>query len=791
MARPRKDRSTSRRAVFVVGLLLLAAAAAIPLLTRRKSSPKTNSSSVQKEPASEPDDRAVFSAYGGSPSCKSCHEQEFRLWENSHHGLAERLVSTNEDAVAFSPPKSIHHGTQTSQALTTNRQFQLITMALDGQPTPFTVQRAIGVTPLRQFLIGAPGSRFQVTELAFDPSRDEWFDVYGEEDRRPGEWGHWTGRGMTWNVMCAACHNTRLRKHYDETTDSYATTMAEMSVGCEACHGPMAAHNQWQAANATRPGNASVPPAKDPTILRLTREQSLDTCGSCHSRRAELTGEFVPGQKFADDYALSIPDGSDLFYPDGQVRDEDYEFTAFLGSRMHAAGVRCIDCHEPHSGKTRLAGNNLCMSCHASGISVSLAQRNARQPDELIAAPAPKIDPTTHSRHEAGKAGDSCVDCHMPVTTYMQRHPRHDHGFTIPDPLLTKEFGIPNACGRCHKDRNAEWAIANVEKWYGNRMKRPSRDRSQILARARAGDSASPGKLVQLLQTETNGFWRAVSAGFLRRWVAESNVAAALVAGAQDPDPLVRAMSIRGLEPLVQDSGSDPGAAAALPVRKALNDQARAVRIDAAWALRRTLDTNSKAGRDLLAYLRVNGDQPSGAMQTGVFTMDRGDDAEAVRFLNRAVLWDTNSAPPHHALAVTLSALGRSQQAARELQTACRLAPRDAELRFKLGLALNEIGNSEGAREALSEAVKLDPQFAQAWYNLGLAHNLTGDTEQALRSLLRAESLDGNAPQIPYARATILARLGRVDEARAAARRALEIRPDYAEASALLQSLAQ
>ena len=46
-----------------------------------------------------------------------------------------------------------------------------------------------------------------------------------------GEWGHWTGRGMTWNFMCASCHNTRLRKNYQESSDTYKTAMAEMGVG--------------------------------------------------------------------------------------------------------------------------------------------------------------------------------------------------------------------------------------------------------------------------------------------------------------------------------------------------------------------------------------------------------------------------------------------------------------------------------------------------------------------------------------------------------------------------------
>ncbi len=567
---------------------------------------------------------------------------------------------------------------------------------------------------------------------------------------------------MTWNTMCAACHNTRLRKHYDATTDSYSTTMAEMGVGCEACHGPMAAHNAFQLKKEAKPGG------HDPTLRRLDRDQMFSVCGSCHSRRAELTGDFFPGESFFDHYALSIPDETDLFYPDGQIRDEDYEFNAFLGSRMKAAGIRCIECHEPHSGKTRVAGNDLCMVCHAAPTPT-----------------APKIDPATHTHHQPGSKGANCVDCHMPQTVYMQRHSRHDHGFTIPDPLLTKQLGIPNACARCHSDRGVDWTIEAAQKWYGERMNRPARARAQLLARARNGDAGSADGLLRLLRGETNSFWRAVSVNLLRRWAALPAVTAALLSSAGDPDPLVRAMSVRALEPLAQPANPP----VQLALRNRLNDPLRSVRIDAAWAWRASLDTNSVAGADLLHYLRHSGDQPGGALQHGVFCLDRGDVGLAVDYFNRAIQWDTNSAPPHHALAVALSMQGKSEEAVRELQIACRLAPRDAEYQFKLGLALNESGKLDQARVALEQAVKLEPQFAQAWYNLGLAYNTSGQTESALESLVRAESIDANSPKFPYARATILARLGRIDDARNAARRALEIQPAYAEATELLRSL--
>jgi tetratricopeptide (TPR) repeat protein len=367
----------------------------------------------------------------------------------------------------------------------------------------------------------------------------------------------------------------------------------------------------------------------------------------------------------------------------------------------------------------------------------------------------------------------------------MQRHPRHDHGFTIPDPLMTKQLGIPNACTRCHSDKSVDWSLDAVEKWYGGRMERPARARALAVAHARSGQTNSATELLRLLRTETNSLWRAVSANLLKRWVADPAVTAALLSSAGDPDPLVRSMSVRALEPLAQ-SGGPP---VQLALQSRLEDHVRSVRVDAAWALHASLDTNSVAFQDLLKYLRESGDQPAAALQHGVFLMDRGDVSGAISYFRRALNWDTNSAPMHNALAVGLSMQGKSEEAVQELMAACRLAPRDAECQFKLGLALNEVGKVEAARSALEQAVKLDPQFSQAWYNLGLAWNAAGNPESALQSLARAEAVDSSSAQIPYARATILARAGRLDEARAAARRALQIQPNYGDAADLLRTL--
>lgn len=762
MTTPKK---TPKQTVGKLALLLMVVAVVFPLgvaifvgtsKLRQKKSPTAVVTKAQA--ASEAD---VFATYGKSPSCKTCHEEEYANWAKSHHGLAERKVDTALDKSAFEPTRVVHHGTQTSDARITNGALELVTMDLSGQLKGFKPDRVIAVDPLRQYLIPMEGGRWQATELAFDPHKSEWFDVYGDEDRKPGEWGHWTGRGMNWNNMCATCHNTRVRKNYDEKTDTYRTAMAEMSVSCEACHGPMAEHNAWQTKNPNKSG--------DPTIRKISREKMFSTCAQCHARRAELTGDFQPGENFFDHHNLTIPDETDTFYPDGQVRDEDYEFTAFLGSKMHAAGVRCVDCHEPHTSKLRVTGNLMCMSCHGT----------------VTTNGAPRINAETHSNHKVGTRGSMCVDCHMPITTYMQRHPRHDHGFTIPDPRLTKELGIPNACNRCHTNQTADWSLAAMSKWWGTRTNEVMRSRATAVAKARAGDAAAIPALVRMADRETNFFWRAVAANVMRRWPGDTNVAASLLQGASDTNELVRTTALRGLEPLAQMEY----APAIVALNAGLNDPIRSVRVESAWALRRTLDTNSAAGKDLMAYLHHNADQPSGALQLGVFHMDRNDVTTALGYLRRALTWDTNSAPLYHALAVALSVDGKAMEALDALQTACRLAPREAEYRYKLALALNEVGRLNEAQKVLEETVKLDPQFSRAWYNLGLAYSAQEKLDAAVDALVRAESLESNAAQIPYARATVLARLGRLDEAKAAARRALEIQPSYREAAELLRSL--
>jgi predicted CXXCH cytochrome family protein len=398
-----------------------------------------------------------------SQTCQSCHAAEFSAWVGTDHALANRPLDAQRDQAAFTGGTQAAEGGSRFDLSWCEGRAVMTERRDDGRLITHEPGLILGSKPLWQPLLPAPGNRWQPTDMAYDLAKKEWFNVFGDEGRKPGEWGHWTGRGMNWNSMCAQCHMTGLQKNYDAPTDSYHSSWVEHGVGCIQCHGPVAPGH-------TNPGY-KTPPAAAPGRQAL----AMQTCAPCHARNEPLTADFQPWDNYHDHYRITLPVDPAVYYPDGQQRDEDFNWTSVLLSRMGHAGVTCMDCHDPHSTKTILpAGDNqLCMQCHAA-------------PGRVMAggARAVPIDPLAHSHHQPGSTGNQCVTCHLPTTNYMQRAPRHDHGWLKPDPLLTKELGIPNACNRCHADQTTDWAIQAAEAWYGPKLENAQRIRTRAVAAA-------------------------------------------------------------------------------------------------------------------------------------------------------------------------------------------------------------------------------------------------------------------------------------------------------------------
>ena len=477
-----------------------------------------------------------------SATCRDCHAEQFAGWHGTDHAMANQTLADAEVAAAFDPAREVENGGSSFRVERDESGARMISVGADGvEGKRYSVEAVLGYKPLRQMLVktGKDDGRLQPVDLSWDALHQEWFNVVADEGRREGEWGHWTGRGNNWNSMCAQCHMTGYQKNYDAVADRYASTWVEQGIGCIQCHGAVEPGHGTEAAKSSLASN-----------WIHDRQRSEQTCAYCHARNENLTAEFPPGALYEDHFRLTLPVQAGVFWPDGQQRDEDFNWTSVKLSRMHHAGVSCMDCHDPHTTKTILPveNNALCMQCH------SAPGRTMPQTGIL----ATVIEPTAHSRHAPGSTGNQCVSCHMPTTTYMQRAPRHDHGWLKPDPLLTKELGIPNACNGCHSDQSVDWAIAHASDWYGDKLDSRQRARARAVAGAQAADEAAVPMLLKLLGEEDIPAWKAtylqLMAGHAEH---DSHVRIAAEAATRDADPMVRASQIHRRSSAAQPRSDD------------------------------------------------------------------------------------------------------------------------------------------------------------------------------------------------------------------------------------------
>ena len=692
-----------------------------------------------------------------SDQCRRCHEEIYAAWAGSDHAQAHRSVDATADAGAFTPPRRLTVA-GVDYEVDWHKGKPVFVEKRTGHPDDrYIADYVLGYRPLRQYIVPMGGGRYQAAELAYDPAKHEWFNVFGDEHRQPGEWGYWRGRGMNWNSMCAHCHITDFRKNYDAATDTYASTWLEQGVGCVQCHGGI---TQQHLTPGYRTANVNRQPVhQDP-------HRMMETCAPCHARNELLTSVIRPGVRYADHYRVTVPVQQGIFYPDGQVRDEDFNYTSLLISRMGGkAGVTCLDCHDPHSGKTRLPANNnaICLQCHGA-------------PGRLN---APVIDPTAHSHHAADSTGNRCVECHMPTTPYMQRDPRHDHGFLRPDPLLTQELGIPNACTRCHQDKTTDWEIEAANRWYGAKMESRQRQRARVVAAAQGGAPGAGELLVGLIQTEDIPAWKATLLLLGAPYAgAEPHLVEAARAALSDADPLVRSAAIQVLAPLAGERAR---------LQPLLQDSVRLVRLDAEGALSPELPPGSPERKEYDAYLAAGADQPAGQLRIGQDLFNRGQVAEAEAPLRRAIAWDPNSPAFAESLGVVLDRLGRPAEAGDVLWRSAQLNPGDALSAYQAGLVFAATRRFEEAEKALQEATRRDPRFDRAWYNLGLLLSQLDRPREAVTLFQQAETLAPDVADYPYACATVLWQLGDRAGAEAAARRALQIDPAYTHARRMLQ----
>lgn len=710
--------------------------------------------------------------YVGSARCRSCHEQAYDKWRASHHARAMQPARTETVLGDFSAATFAHRG-ETWRFYRRDGRYMVRAEGPDGAPHDYVVAYTFGVYPLQQYLIRFPGGRLQCLSVAWDVPRKRWFFLYPGRDIGPDDWLHWTRGGQNWNGMCADCHSTNVRKGFDPEANRYRTEWSEISVGCEACHGPASRHLAWAARPALlRPelGQAGLPVL----TKHLPVRDLVEICAPCHARRAQIADQGLPGAPLLDRYLpalLTTP----VFYPDGQIRDEDFEYHAFSQSKMHAMGVRCTDCHDVHSGKRYVAGNALCTRCHV----------------------AADYDHARHHHHKAVEQGKpsaaaQCVSCHMPSETYMVVHLRRDHSLRVPLPEVSRASGAPNAClaGGCHADKSSAWLEAEYNAWYWRPGRVVPQHYGPTFAAAQRGEPTAEPELIALARApERPAVVRATAVELLGSYRSAASQAA--IAGAlSDPDPLVRYAGIVQLRPVTpQELVTLLGPQLGAPLR-ALRAEAAARLTEVPLEL---LDGEQRTAhaRALAEYVetrRYMSDLPSGPYNLANVYANLGQLEAAEREYRRTLSIDAQFHPAKSNLALVLARRGDGAGAERLLREAWAAQPEQAALGLNLGLLLAERGEKAGAERALRAALLRDPRLAQAAHNLALLLR-ERDLRAAVALSRRAVAQAPDEPRYAHALAYLQEQAGEPTAAIHTLEALLARHPRFPEAYPLLGEL--
>jgi len=438
--------------------------------------------------------------YVSSQRCQSCHPHEHASWHRTFHRTMTQVALPENVVGAFSNVTVMSDGLA-------YRVFREGDEFWAEMPDPDMMMLVVqggrkmelkDVPRVRQRVVMTTGSHHYQTYWVASPRYDRLLQtlplVYLIGDQRwiPREAAFMSppdspGRMITqWNHHCIRCHSTAGNPGLDEKTGRLDSSVAELGISCESCHGPGEEHVRRNQ-NVARRYQNHLDGKADPTIVnpaRLDHRRSSQVCGQCHGvyifrdefamRSASEGGLYKPGEdlehaRYYIQHPARAPSAErwedlrknpeffrERWWDDGTILAGGREYTAMAVSGCYTRGqMSCLSCHSMHDSdpvdqlKPRMEGNAACTQCHTG-------EKYTR-------------DLTSHTFHNAKSPGSDCMNCHMPHTTYALLGAIRSHEIASPDVRGSIQHGTPNACNLCHLDRTLAWTQEHLVARYGRR----------------------------------------------------------------------------------------------------------------------------------------------------------------------------------------------------------------------------------------------------------------------------------------------------------------------------------
>jgi tetratricopeptide (TPR) repeat protein len=708
--------------------------------------------------------------YVGSGSCIECHEKFYDLWSPSHHGKAMQPVNA-EFVKNENLPNSEDFSLEGKTYKINIGDSTIIMVEMDGEKSRnYDVVWVLGGKNVYYFLTPLEKGKLQTIPLAYNLNDKAWYNNPQSALRHFPEGMTdqalpWRDRMYNFNSSCYSCHVSQLETNFDLTTDTYNSTWNEPGINCETCHGPSGNHvrifkNAKKGVEQKELGLIST--------SVFTPDQHNWSCAPCHAKMHPITPGYMPGDKFFDNYDLTVLDNTD-FYPDGRDLGENYTYTGWMMNVCNDNGqLNCVMCHTS-SGRDRFKDkpNDACIKCHAERVA----------------------DVVAHSGHQAGSPGAVCINCHMPKTVFGNMN-RSDHSFRPPMPEATIRFDSPNACNMCHTDKSDEWANNIVKKRKNGNYQEETMKWAELLKSARLNDWSNLNKILEHIEKEDLN--EVVTASFIRTLgnCNKDQKWATIIKALKSKSPLVRSSAAAELNGNV----STEAKAALL---KACNDEIRLVRISAASSLAlfpkeqfTAIESElvAKATQEYMTSVVSRPDDWSSHYNLGLFYQNQGDAGKALESYETAARLYPESLMPLINSSVLYSYVGNTAKAEENLKKVLVIDPENEAANLNLGLLLAEQGKIGEAEQSLRTALRVNPKQAVAAYNLSVI-SASRDINEAVAFAKVAAENQPEEPKYAYTLAFYQVQNNQKTEAIKTLNELLKIHPQYLTAVSFLADI--
>jgi hypothetical protein len=336
--------------------------------------------------------------YTGAAACAECHKLVFERAQQT--SMAHSAMLAGESSILKSNPDLGF----------SNGSYRYDIRTTDGTSIYSVIN---GVTQQSALLVWAFGTSrtaqsylFRKKDGEFHEARVTYFRSLAALDFTPGRalasatdiaiddaMDRQVGRAEVYR--CFACHTTGSR-----TGDDFDETKLIPGVTCEACHGPGGQHVAQMEVGNSSPADSENGPGAIFNPKKLTPEESVDFCGSCH-------GSYW-------DVSLSGASGV------GNARFQPYRLEQSKCWNKNDARLTCIACHDPHKEVETEASayDHVCLSCHLTSESKAKTATMQKEKARLLQENLAK----THPGAACPVSIRECTSCHMPQVYVPAMH---------------------------------------------------------------------------------------------------------------------------------------------------------------------------------------------------------------------------------------------------------------------------------------------------------------------------------------------------------------------------------